>query len=87
MAAQYGLNVKNGALVRFVSPSSPAEKGGIRAGDIVTRIGDTQVASVADVFAGIRLHKIGEAVPVQVVRNGQTLSLTVTLGSDSTSGK
>ena len=87
VAAQYGLNVKNGALVRFVSPSSPAEKGGIRAGDIVTRIGDTQVASVADVFAGIRLHKIGEAVPVQVVRNGQTLSLTVTLGSDSTSGK
>ena len=87
VAAQYGLNIKSGALVRVVSPGSPAEKGGVRAGDIITKIGDTQVSSVADIFAGIRLHKIGEAVPVQVVRNGRTLGLTITLGSDSTTGK
>ena len=87
VAAQYGLNIKSGALVRVVSPGSPAEKGGLKAGDIITKIGDTQVSSVADIFAGIRLHKIGEAVPVQVVRNGRTLGLTITLGSDSTTGK
>jgi S1-C subfamily serine protease len=86
VAAQFGLNVKSGALVRFVSPSSPADKGGIKSGDIITKIGDTTVTSVADVFAGIRAHKIGEAVPVTVVRNNQQRVFTVTLGSDSTTG-
>jgi putative serine protease PepD len=87
VAAQYGLNVKSGALVRFVSPNSPANTGGIKAGDIITKIGDTPITSVADVFAGIRLHKIGESVPVLVVRNNQQVSLSVVLGSDSATGK
>jgi putative serine protease PepD len=86
VAAQYGLNVKNGALVRFVTPGSPADKAGVRSGDIVIKIGETPVTSVADVFAGIRLHKIGEAVPIEVVRNNQTITLSATLGSDSTPG-
>ena len=85
VAAQYGLNIKSGALVRVVSPGSPADKAGIKAGDIITKIGDTQITSVSDIFAATRQHKIGEAVPVEVVRNNQTLSLTVTLGSDSAS--
>jgi S1-C subfamily serine protease len=86
VAAQFGLNVKSGALVRFVTPGSPADKGGIKSGDIITKIGDTTVASVSDVFAGIRNHKIGESVPVTVVRNNQQIVLTVTLGSDTASG-
>jgi putative serine protease PepD len=83
VAAQYGLAVKSGALVRFVSPNSPAEKGGLKAGDIVTKIGDVSVGSVADVFAGIRAVRIGQTVPVEVVRNNQTQTLQVTLGSDA----
>jgi putative serine protease PepD len=86
VAAQYGLNVKSGALVRFVSPGSPADKGGMKAGDIITQIGDVQVTSVADVFAGIRAHKIGESVTVRVVRNNVPVTLTVKLGSDSANG-
>jgi putative serine protease PepD len=83
VAAQYGLNVKSGALVRFVSPGSPADKAGIKAGDIITTFGTQQVTNVADMFAGIREHKIGESVPVDVVRNNQTLTVNVTLASDS----
>jgi S1-C subfamily serine protease len=83
VAAQFGLNVKSGALVRFVAPGSPAEAGGIKAGDIITKIGTTNVTAVSDVFSAIRDHKINEKVPVVVVRNGRTLTLSVTLGSDS----
>ncbi|HEY5540619.1 MAG TPA: trypsin-like peptidase domain-containing protein [Coriobacteriia bacterium] len=83
VAAQYGLPVKAGALVRFVSPSSPADKAGVKAGDIITKLGDTTVTSVADVFAGIRAAKIGQTVSLQVVRNNQTLNLHVTMGSDA----
>jgi len=83
VAAQYGLAAKSGALVRFVSPGSPAEKGGMKAGDIITKLGDLDVTSVADVFAGIRAVKIGQTVPVDVVRNNQTVTLQVTMGSDA----
>jgi len=84
VAAQYGLAAKSGALVRFVSPGSPAEKGGMKSGDIITKLGDLAVTSVADVFAGIRAVKIGQTVPVEVVRNNQTVTLQVTMGSDAT---
>jgi putative serine protease PepD len=84
VAAQYGLAAKSGALVRFVSPGSPAEKAGVKAGDIVTKLGDVAVTSVSDVFAGIRAVKIGQTVPIEVVRNNQTITLQVTMGSDAT---
>jgi putative serine protease PepD len=87
VAAQFGLNVKSGVLVRFVSPGSPAEKAGIRSGDIITKIGNAQITSVSDLFTGIRAHKIGEVAPVQLLRNSQQLTVNVTFGSDSTSGK
>ena len=48
------------------------------------KIGDLDVTSVADVFAGIRAVKIGQTVPVDVVRNNQTVTLQVTMGSDAT---
>ena len=84
VAAQYGLNVKSGALVRFVSPSGPADKAGVKSGDIIVKIGITPITGVEDVFAGVRQFKIGEVAPVQVVRGNQTTTLNVTLGSDAT---
>jgi putative serine protease PepD len=83
VAAQYGLAVKNGALVRFVSPGSPAEKAGMKAGDIITDINGASVTDVASLFAGIRDAKIGQTVTVTVVRDNQTRTLKVTMGSDS----
>jgi putative serine protease PepD len=84
VAAQYSLNVKSGALVRLVSPGSPADKAGLKAGDIIVKIGDQTVTSVEDVFAGTRSYQIGQVVPLQVVRGAQNLKFDVTLGSDST---
>jgi S1-C subfamily serine protease len=75
--------MKSGALVRFVSPGAPAEQAGIKLGDVIVKIGDTRVGGVADVFAAIREHKVGEVVPFEVVRSGQTTVLNVTLGSDA----
>ena len=50
---------------------------------MIVKIGDSRVGSVADVFAAIRQHKVGETVPFEVVRNGDALTIPVTLGSDS----
>jgi putative serine protease PepD len=82
-AAVYGLSVKAGALVRLVQPSGPADKAGVKAGDIITRMGDAEIASVTDVFAALRSHKIGDTVDVVVVRADAEYTLKVTLGSDA----
>jgi putative serine protease PepD len=83
LAAQYGLPMKSGALVRFVSPGSPGEAAGIKRGDVVVKIGDMPITSVEDVFAAIRDHKVGDTVAFEVVRGGSTVTVNVKLGSDS----
>jgi len=83
IAAQFQLPVQSGALVVFVRPDGPADKAKIKRGDIITKIGDTSITGVADVFAATRLHKIGDSVPVEVVRADTQLTIQVTLGSDA----
>ena len=83
LAAQYGLPMKSGALVRFVAPSGPAEQAGVQRSDVIVKIGGTRIGSVAEVFAAIREHKVGEVVPFEVVRGDQTITIDVTLGSDA----
>jgi len=83
IAAQYGLPVQSGALVAFVQPDGPAEVAGLRRGDIITKIGNTDITGVADIFAGVREYKIGDTVTVEAVRNDQARTFSVQLGSDS----
>ena len=83
VASRFGLPVSRGALVRFVQPGSPAETAGIERGDIITRIGETAVGSVEDVFAAVRLNKVGDEVEIEVVRGESRRTFTATLGSDA----
>lgn len=83
LAAQFGLPVENGALVRFVQPGSPAENAGIRRGDIIVNISGRDITGVEDVFAAVRDHKIGEQVNVEVVRGDTSQRFDVVLGSDA----
>ena len=86
VAAQFGLPVQSGALVAFVQPNGPGAAAGIQRGDIITRIGATDIASVEDMFAAVRLHKIGDTVPINIVRGSATKIVNITLGSDSAGG-
>jgi putative serine protease PepD len=83
VASRTGLPVDNGAIVRFVQPGAPADRAGIQRNDIIVRIGDRQITGVPDVFAGVREHRIGETIEVEVVRNDRRRILEVTLGSDA----
>ncbi len=82
-AERFGLPVSAGAYVQNVVSGSPAEAAGIRAGDIIVRIGKDEIASVEDVFAAVRSHKVGEKVEVEVVRGNKRLTLTATLAADT----
>lgn len=83
MAEQYNLPVDAGVLVDSVEKGSPAEKAGIKPGDIIVRIGDKKITGVEDVFLAIRSHQIGDTVEVELYRGRERLTLKATLGSDS----
>jgi S1-C subfamily serine protease len=70
-----------GARVLDVQPNSPAEKAGIRPGDVVQKIGDTQIESSDQLSEAVTKHKPGESVPVQIVRGGRESSVDVRLGT------
>lgn len=69
--------VKDGALVSTVSNDTPAEKAGIKAGDVITAIDGKAVQAAGDVANQVR-DKTGD-VTVTVVRDKKALSLKVTL--------
>ncbi|KAF0208919.1 MAG: putative serine protease [Actinobacteria bacterium] len=83
VAAQYGLATEAGALVQNVVEGSPAQAGGLKAGDIIVRIADKKVLSVEDVFTAIRSQKVGQTIDVLVVRDAGEMTLKVKLGSDA----
>ncbi len=83
VAAEFGLRIDSGALVRFVQPDSPADRAGIERGDIIVAIGKRPVESVEDVFAAIRENRVGDEVGVDIVRNDTRRTVTIVLGSDS----
>ncbi len=82
-ASQYGLTVSEGALINAVTEGTPAEEAGLEAGDVVTAVDDDEVTSADSLIILLREHEIGETVTLTVVRDGEELSIDVTLGSDA----
>ena len=81
-ARQFGLDPKTpGALVQDVVPGSPAEKAGIRSGDIITKFDDKTFASWLDLRNRVAVSDIGKPYSITYVRGGQSIDGKVTLGS------
>jgi S1-C subfamily serine protease len=75
-----GLPERAGVLVRGVQEGSPADRGGIRAGDLITAVGDVdEVASPDDVAAALDRIPEGESLRLHVVRGTDELDLAVPL--------
>jgi serine protease Do len=67
------------ASIQEVMPNSAAEQAGLRAGDIITRVNQTQVDSPGTLVAEIGQHSPGEMLSLHVLRGGDTLTIDVTL--------
>lgn len=68
-----------GAQVRSVSAGTPAAGAGLRAGDLITSVNGTAVASSDSLVALVRSAEVNEKVTLGVVRNGTATTLTTTL--------
>ncbi|NNE75302.1 MAG: PDZ domain-containing protein [Acidimicrobiales bacterium] len=69
-----------GALITDVVDGSPADLAGIRAGDVVVKLGSQIIDDRSDLAAAIRLRSPGAKIELEVVRDGEPFSTTVTLG-------
>jgi hypothetical protein len=74
----FGSNEK-GYAIQGVSPGSPAEKGGVKAGDVIIRLGEQNVGSLDDFDLALRKFNAGQQIDVTVRRQGQEVPLKVTL--------
>ncbi|MCW2743783.1 MAG: peptidase and chymotrypsin/Hap [Mycobacterium sp.] len=68
-----------GALVASVVSGGPADKAGIRRGDVITKVDATTIDSSDSLVVALRTYKIGDKVSITYVRSGQPRTATVTL--------
>ncbi|MEL6540261.1 MAG: Do family serine endopeptidase [Pseudomonadota bacterium] len=84
LADALGLEANRGEIVQNVQDDSAAQAAGLQAGDIITAINGQDVTSEQTVIFLIANLQPGETVPVEVLRNGETVSLNATLGKRPT---
>ena len=79
LRSRLNLTAGEGLLVVHVEPQSPAEKAGVFLGDVLVRLGNSAVADTDSVQQILRTHKVGESVPVELIRGGAMASASVRL--------
>lgn len=71
VARSLGLHKAAGGLVAQVIPGSPADKAGVRAGDVVTAIAGHRIGSNTDLREAIGLLRVGDPVTIDLLRDGR----------------
>jgi len=70
---------ENGVKFSDVKPGSPAAKAGLKAGDVLIQFGDKPIKNLYDFTDALRRSKVGDVVPVTVLREGKELKVDVKL--------
>ncbi len=79
LAESFGLKSASGALVNGVEKGGPAEKAGVKTGDIIVRFDNKQVGASSDLPRIVGGTKPGSTVGMQVFRDGKLQDITVTV--------
>ncbi|MEV8146663.1 trypsin-like peptidase domain-containing protein [Arthrobacter sp. NPDC080073] len=83
---RFNLPTTTGALVIQVSPGGPADKAGIRTGDIITSFAGQKIAKVTDLLAALRKAQPGQQAAITAQRGTDTKTFNAMLGDTSSSG-
>lgn len=74
----YGNTVVKGVLLSGVKADSPAERAGIKGGDIIVSLAGQKIENIYDYTAVLGVLKIGEAVEIKILRGAEELTFLVT---------
>ena len=80
LAASFGLEAPDGALVSSVQPGSAAAKAGLKAGDVITQVDGEKVRVAGDVSSRVGLARPGDKLKLELWRDKTRVSETVALG-------
>ncbi|MCC8109353.1 MAG: PDZ domain-containing protein, partial [Planctomycetes bacterium] len=83
LANAFGLQSPKGALVQAVTKGSPAEKAGLRRGDVVVRWGKRDITDDQQFRNLVTITTPGQPVDVEVIREGRTVLLRVVLDTSA----
>ena len=79
LAEQYGLAEPSGALVQDLTPGSPAEKGGLKPGDVLIAFNGKAIQGPRDLMRQINAAVVGSKVEVKFIRDRKELTLPVVI--------
>ncbi len=82
-AQRYGLSVNSGAYVVSIDEGTGAANSDLMVGDIIMKFNGVDVESASDLILDVRSVNPGDTVTLEVDRNGEMVSVEVTLGSDA----
>ncbi len=87
LAASFGMKGEKGALIAEVVKDSPAEKGGLNAGDIILEFDGKTIKDMHDLPRLAAVTPVGKRASVKVLRDGKTLEKTVVIERMADSGQ
>ncbi len=79
LAEAIGLSATEGVLVATVEPDTPAEKGGLKVGDVIIRLAGEKIKTVKQFRMLVASHAPGEKLKMTVIRDGKKKELSFTL--------
>ncbi len=80
LAESFGLPSINGALIAGIIPNSPAERAGLRAGDVLIAINDKPVINSATMLNLIAVLKPNKKADLKIIRAGKQIEIAILIG-------
>jgi serine protease Do len=80
IADSLGMKSAKGALVSSATEGGPAEKAGVKTGDVILKFNDIEIGSMKELPKVVAGTPVGKSVPLVILRNGKEIVLNVTLG-------
>lgn len=86
MSAFFGVKDGTGLLVNRLTPGSPAEKAGLKVGDVIVKAEGRRVATVNELSGAVQDKKKGDKIKLEVLRDKKPLSIDVVVDEEESGG-
>ena len=81
LAEYFHVEEHKGVAITKVVENSPAEKAGLKSGDVIVKIGDEPIHYTEDIQYSLKNYDDGDKVPIEIIRKAKSQTVGVTLES------
>ena len=79
LAQAFGIKARKGAVISKIFPDSPAERAGLKVGDVVYEINGRPIRNAMDMRNAVGLLRVGQQLKMNLLRNGKRMQLVATI--------